>query len=214
MASLGPIMAFINGQACNAPTRLLVPRSRYDEYASALVETMRALPYGDPSDMNTFVGPLASRRQRDRVLSYLELGRQEGATVALGGGIPADRPVGWYVEKTVFTNVDNSMRIAQEEIFGPVYCVIAYEDEADAIRIANDTPFGLAGSVWTSNPKRGFEVARQVVAGTVGVNSHTIDMAGPFGGMKDSGFGRECGVEGIADYTQLKTLMPPVGTYV
>jgi aldehyde dehydrogenase (NAD+) len=214
MASLGPIMAFINGQACNAPTRLLVPRSRYDEYAAALVETMRALPYGDPSDMNTFVGPLASRRQRDRVVSYLELGKREGATVALGGGIPADRPVGWYVEKTVFTNVDNSMRIAQEEIFGPVYCVIAYEDEADAIRIANDTPFGLAGSVWTSNPKRGFEVARQVVAGTVGVNSHTIDMAGPFGGMKDSGFGRECGVEGIADYTQLKTLMPPVGTYV
>jgi betaine-aldehyde dehydrogenase len=214
MASLGPIMAFINGQACNAPTRLLVPRSRYDEYASALVEAMRALPYGDPTDMNTFVGPLASRRQRDRVASYLELGKQEGATVALGGGIPSDRPVGWYVEKTVFTDVDNSMRIAQEEIFGPVYCVIAYEDEADAIRIANDTPFGLAGSVWTSNPKRGFEVARQVVAGTVGVNSHTIDMAGPFGGMKDSGFGRECGTEGIADYTQLKTLMPPVGTYV
>src|SRR5215212_1306874 len=192
MASLGPIMAFINGQACNAPTRLLVPRSRYDEYASALVETMRALPYGDPSDMKTFVGPLASRRQRDRVASYLELGKQEGATVALGGGIPADHPVGWYVEKTVFTNVENSMRIAQEEIFGPVYCVIAYEDEADAIRIANDTPFGLAGSVWTSDPKRGFDVARQIVAGTVGVNSHTIDMAGPFGGMKDSGFGREC----------------------
>jgi aldehyde dehydrogenase (NAD+) len=214
MASLGPIMAFINGQACNAPTRLLVPRSRYDEYASALVETMRALPYGDPSDMETFVGPLASRRQRDRVASYLELGKQEGATVALGGGIPADHPVGWYVEKTVFTNVENSMRIAQEEIFGPVYCVIAYEDEADAIRIANDTPFGLAGSVWTSDPKRGFDVARQIVAGTVGVNSHTIDMAGPFGGMKDSGFGRECGTEGIADYTQLKTLMPPVGTYV
>jgi aldehyde dehydrogenase (NAD+) len=214
MASLGPIMAFINGQACNAPTRLLVPRSKYDEYAQALVDTMRALPYGDPSDEGTFVGPLASRRQRDRVVSYLELGREEGATVALGGGVPAQFPVGWYVEKTVFTHVENSMRIAQEEIFGPVYCVIAYDDDADAVRIANDTPFGLAGSVWTSNPKRGFEVARQVAAGTVGVNSHTIDMAGPFGGMKDSGFGRECGTEGIADYTQLKTVMPPVGTYV
>jgi aldehyde dehydrogenase (NAD+) len=212
MASLGPIMAFINGQACNAPTRLLVPRAKYAEYSGALVEAMRALPYGDPMDMNTFVGPLASKRQRDRVVSYLELGKQEGATVALGGGVPADRPVGWYVDKTVFTDVENSMRIAQEEIFGPVYCVIAYEDEADAVRIANDTPFGLAGSVWTSDPSRGLKVARQIRAGTVGVNSHTIDMAGPFGGMKDSGFGRECGVEGIADYTELKTLMPPVGT--
>lgn len=214
MQSLGPVMAFINGQACNAPTRLLVPRKSYRKYAEALVETMRALPYGDPMEMSTFVGPLASKRQRDRVVSYLELGKQEGATVALGGGIPADRPVGWYVDKTVFTDVENSMRIAQEEIFGPVYCVIAYEDEADAVRIANDTAFGLAGSVWTSDPQRGLKLARQVRAGTVGVNSHTIDMAGPFGGMKDSGFGRECGVEGIADYTELKTLMPPVGTSI
>jgi acyl-CoA reductase-like NAD-dependent aldehyde dehydrogenase len=211
MPALTPPMAFINGQACNAPSRLLVPASRYDEATEAIVETLRSLPFGDPNDPNTFIGPLASRRQRDRVASYLELGKSEGAKAATGGGRPSDRPVGWYIEPTIFTNVDNSMRIAQEEIFGPVYCVIPYTDVEDAIRIANDSAYGLEGSVWTADPDRGVEVARRMLCGTVGVNSHNMDMAGPFGGYRQSGLGRECGPEGISDYTELKCIMPPIG---
>jgi aldehyde dehydrogenase (NAD+) len=211
MPALTPPMAFINGQACNAPSRLLVPASRYDEATDAIVETLRSLPFGDPNDPNTFIGPLASRRQRDRVASYLELGKAEGAKAATGGSRPADRPTGWYIEPTIFTNVDNSMRIAQEEIFGPVYCVIPYTDVDDAIRIANDSAYGLEGSVWTADPDRGVEVARRMFSGTVGVNSHNMDMAGPFGGYRQSGIGRECGPEGISDYTELKCIMPPIG---
>ncbi|ODU07187.1 MAG: aldehyde dehydrogenase [Pseudonocardia sp. SCN 72-86] len=211
MPALTPPMAFINGQACNAPSRLLVPASRAEEATEAIVATLRSLPFGDPNDPNTFIGPLASRRQRDRVASYLELGKAEGATAATGGGLPADQPTGWYVEPTIFTGVDNSMRIAREEIFGPVYCVIPYTDVDDAVRIANDSTYGLEGSVWTADPDRGVEIARRLLSGTVGVNSHNMDMAGPFGGYRQSGIGRECGPEGIEDYTELKCIMPPIG---
>jgi aldehyde dehydrogenase (NAD+) len=211
LMTLAPAMAFINGQACNAPTRLLLPRSRLRELTDGIVEAVDKMPFGDPMNPETFVGPLASRRQRDRVASYLELGKQEGATVALGGGRPPGYPRGWYVEKTVFTEVDNAMRIAQEEIFGPVYCVIPYADEADAVRIANDSQYGLAGSVWTSRPAHGVKVAAQIHSGALGVNSHTLDMAAPFGGCKQSGIGRECGPEGLDAYIETRSMTVPKG---
>ena len=211
LTTLAPVMAFINGQACNAPTRLLVPRSRLRELTDGIVGAVDNMLFGDPMNPETFVGPLASERQRDRVASYLELGKQEGATAALGGGRPAGYPRGWHVEKTIFTNVDNAMRIAQEEIFGPVYCVIPYADEADAIRIANDSQYGLAGSVWTSRPTHGVKVAAQIHSGALGVNSHTLDMAAPFGGCKQSGIGRECGPEGLDAYIETRYMTVPKG---
>ncbi len=204
-------MTFLSGQACNAPTRILVPRSRYAEITDAFAASVSALPFGDPMDPETFIGPLASQRQRDRVKSYLDLGKQEGARALIGGGLPADKPKGWYVEPTLFADVDNRMRIAQEEIFGPVYCLIAYDGIDDGIRIANDSVYGLQSSVWTSDADRGVEIARKIRCGSVGVNSHNLDMAAPFGGRKQSGVGRECGAEGISDYTEIKSIMPPVG---
>lgn len=212
-AGLVAPMTFISGQACNAPTRILAPRSRYSEIADALAQTISALPFGDPMDPETFIGPLSSKRQRDRVKSYLDIGKSEGARALIGGGLPADKPKGCYVEPTLFVDVDNRMRIAQEEIFGPVYCLIPYDDVDDGVRIANNTVYGLASSVWTTQPNRGLEIARRIRCGSVGVNSHNLDMAAPFGGMKESGIGRECGVEGISDYVEIKSIMPPVGTW-
>jgi betaine-aldehyde dehydrogenase len=182
--------------------------------ADGIVDAVAQMPFGDPLDPATFVGPLASKRQRDRVAGYLELGKSEGAIVALGGGRPAAFPRGWYVEKTVFIDVDNSMRIAQEEIFGPVYCIIPYSDEADAIRIANDSAYGLAGSVWTSDPAHGVQVASKIKSGALGVNSHTLDMAAPFGGCKQSGIGRECGPEGLDAYIEMRSMTVPKGALV
>ena len=213
MEGLVAPMTFISGQACNAPTRILLPKSRFREISEALADKVSQLPFGDPMAPETFIGPLASRRQRDRVKSYLELGPAEGARALIGGGVPKDRRQGWYIEPTLFVDVDNRMRIAQEEIFGPVYCLIAYDDDADGVRIANDTPYGLQSSVWTSEPRRGVAAARKIRCGTVGVNSHNLDMASPFGGMKQSGLGRECGMEGILDYVEVRAIMPPVGTF-
>lgn len=213
MAGLVAPMTFISGQACNAPTRILAPRSRYTEIADALAQTIAALPFGDPMDPETFIGPLSSKRAQERVKGYLDLGKAEGARALIGGGIPADKPKGCYVEPTLFVDVDNRMRIAQEEIFGPVYCLIPYDGVDDAVRIANDTVYGLESSVWTSSPQTGFQIAQRIRCGTVGVNSHNLDMAAPFGGMKQSGLGRECGVEGISDYVEIKSIMPPVGTW-
>ena len=213
MAGLVAPMTFISGQACNAPTRILAPRSRYKEISDALAATITALPFGDPMDPETFIGPLSSKRAQERVKGYLDLGKSEGARALIGGGIPGDRTKGYYVEPTLFVDVDNRMRVAQEEIFGPVYCLIPYDDIDDAVRIANDTVYGLESSIWTSDPRTGFEIAQRVRCGTVGVNSHTLDMAAPFGGMKESGIGRECGLEGISDYVEIKSIMPPVGTW-
>ncbi|MGW8813051.1 aldehyde dehydrogenase [Gordonia terrae] len=204
-------MAFINGQACNAPTRILVPRSRYAEIVDGFADAFRSLPYGDPMDPATFVGPVASRRAFDRVSGYLDIGAAEGARAVSGGSVDAERTVGYFIPPTLFADVENSMRIAQEEIFGPVYCAIPYDDDAQAVTVANDTPYGLESSIWTSDPERGVRIARKIRAGTVGVNSHNMDMAAPFGGMKMSGVGRECGPEGISDYTELKAIMPPIG---
>ncbi|MDQ4051222.1 MAG: aldehyde dehydrogenase [Actinomycetota bacterium] len=196
-----------SGQACVAQTRILASRSRYDEVVDALVQTVGAMAVGDPMDPATEIGPLAAQRQQERVEKYIALGQEEGARLVLGGnGRPDGLDRGWYVRPTIFAGVDNGMRIAQEEIFGPVLSVIPYDDVADAVRIANDSDYGLAGTVWTSDAEAGLEVARGVRAGTYGVNTYTMDFAAPFGGYKASGIGREFGPEGLGQYTELKSI--------
>ncbi len=187
------------------------PASRYDEVVDALADAVRSQVVGDPADPTTAVGPLVAERQRDRVIGYIEKGRSEGAKVAVGGGRPASMERGWYVEPTLFVDVDNAMTIAQEEIFGPVLSVIGYDDEADAVRIANDSDYGLSGSVWTTDVDRGIGVAKQVRTGTYGINAFgTLDMRSPFGGYKNSGVGRELGPEGLGAYLETKTIVLPM----
>ncbi len=201
-----------NGEACIAQTRILASRARYDEVVDALAEAVRATTVGDPTDPSVAVGPLVAERQRDRVLGYIDKGRAEGATVAVGGGRPAGLDRGWFVEPTLFTGVDNSMTIAQEEIFGPVLAVLPYDDPADAVRIANDSDYGLSGSVWTSDVEAGIDVARRVRTGTYGINQFgTLDMRNPFGGFKSSGVGRELGPEGLSAYLETKSIVLPGG---
>jgi betaine-aldehyde dehydrogenase len=197
-----------NGEACAAQTRILAPRSRYDEVADALAAMVGSLTVGDPADYSTEIGPLVARRQQERVEGYIRLGQEEGAKLITGGlARPHDR--GWYVAPTVFADVDNSMRIAQEEIFGPVLALIPYEDEADAVRIANDSAYGLGGSVWTADPDHGVEVARQIRTGSCGVNMYVLDPNTPFGGYKNSGLGRELGPEGLVAYLEHKSIPRP-----
>jgi aldehyde dehydrogenase (NAD+) len=194
-----------NGQTCYLCSRVLAPASRYDEIVDALAQLANSLVVGDPLDRATELGPLVSARQRERVLGYVEAGKATAKLVA-GGAIPADQPRGWFVEPTVFADVDNADRIAQEEIFGPVLSVIAYDTQQDAIDIANASPFGLAGTVWSVDPERATEVARLVHTGSIGVNGYQLDMSSPFGGVKDSGLGRELGPEGLHAYTVLKSI--------
>ena len=201
-----------NGEACISLTRILAPRDRYTEITDALVDQVRALKVGDPLDPATEVGPLVAERQRDRVENYIRIGQEEGAKVAVGGGRPEGNDKGWFVEPTVFVDVDNSMRIAQEEIFGPVLSVIPYDDEADAVRIANDSDYGLCGAVFSRDNDRGLGVARQVRTGTYMVNSNIpIDFSSPFGGYKASGVGREFGEEGLELFLEKKTINLPGG---
>jgi aldehyde dehydrogenase (NAD+) len=201
-----------NGQACVAQTRILASRERHDEVVDALSEMVGALAVGDPQDEATEVGPLVAERQQERVEKYIALGQEEGAKVVVGGsGRPSGFDKGWYVKPTVFSSVDNSMRIAREEIFGPVLAVIPYDDTEDAVRIANDSEYGLAGSVWTGDIDQGLDIARRVRAGTYGVNQYTMDFIAPFGGYKGSGLGREFGVEGLSHYVELKSIVPPAG---
>ena len=199
-----------NGQACVAQTRILASRSNYDAVVDALGETVRGMSVGDPDDPTTEIGPLVAERQQERVDKYIALGQEEGARVVVGGnGRPDGISKGWYVQPTVFADVDNSMRIAQEEIFGPVLAVIPYDDVDDAVRIANDSEFGLAGSVWTGDPAGvGMDVARRVRTGTFGVNQYTMDFVAPFGGFKASGIGREFGKEGLEHYLEQKSIVP------
>jgi aldehyde dehydrogenase (NAD+) len=199
-----------NGQICAAQSRILAPRSRYDEIVDALGSAVGAMSVGDPLDDSTQVGPLVAERQRTRVEGFFEAGRAEGARVVVGGGRPKHLDRGWFVEPTVFADVDNSMRIAREEIFGPVLSVIPYGDEAEAVRIANDSDYGLSGSVWTSDPAHGEEVAYRMRTGVVAINSQSIvDLYSPFGGFKKSGIGRECGPEGLAPYTEYQSVVLP-----
>lgn len=201
-----------NGEACIAQTRILAPRERYQEVVDALVEKVSAMKVGDPLDPTVEVGPLVAERQRDRVEGYIRVGQEEGAKVATGGGRPAGISKGWYVEPTVFVDVDNGMRIAQEEIFGPVLSVIAYDGDDEAVSIANDSSYGLCGSVWTGDPGRGLEVAKQVRTGTYMLNSPIpIDFATPFGGYKESGIGREFGREGFELFLEQKSITLPAG---
>jgi betaine-aldehyde dehydrogenase len=198
-----------NGQACIAQTRILASRSRYDEVVDAIGSMVGGMKVGDPNDMTTEIGPLVAERQQERVEKYIAVGQEEGAKVVVGGnGRPSGFEKGWYVQPTVFANVDNKMRIAQEEIFGPVLSVIPYDDVADAVRIANDSDYGLAGSVWTGDADAGLDVARRVRTGTYGVNGYSMDFKAPFGGYKASGLGREFGPEGLDHYVELKTIIP------
>jgi aldehyde dehydrogenase (NAD+) len=203
-----------NGQACIAQTRILASRARYDEVVDAIGTMMGALNVGDPSNDATDIGPLVAKRQQERVEKYIALGQEEGARVVVGGsGRPDGLDKGWYVQPTLFANATNDMRIAREEIFGPVLTVIPYEDEADAVRIANDSDYGLAGSVWTADPEHGLDVARRVRAGTLAVNMYAMDFMAPFGGYKASGVGREFGREGLDQYVELKSIMPAPQVY-
>jgi aldehyde dehydrogenase (NAD+) len=196
-----------NGQACVAQTRILVSERRYDEFVDALASMVDALQVGDPLDEATDIGPLVAERQQQRVEKYIAVGQQEGAKLVVGGhGRPDGHPHGWYVRPTVFAGVSNDMRIAREEIFGPVLSVIRYTDEADAVRIANDSEYGLAGAVWTSDADHGVDVARLIRTGTIGVNESMMDLNAPFGGFKASGLGREFGREGLAEYLELKSI--------
>ena len=195
-----------NGQACVAQTRILVSERRHDELVDALAEMMRDLVVGDPTDPATDIGPLVSQRQRHRVQGYIRAGVDDGAKLVVGGD---DSPIsrGWYVRPTLFTDATNDMAIAREEIFGPVLTVIKYADERDAIRIANDSDYGLAGSVWTRDVAHGLEISGQIRTGTYGINMYMLDISSPFGGFKQSGIGREFAEEGLAEYTELQSVV-------
>jgi aldehyde dehydrogenase (NAD+) len=199
-----------NGQICWLGTRVLAPQSRYAEVVDTVAGLASNLVIGDPLERTTQIGPLVSSRQRDRVESYIAKGSADGGRLTAGGGRPSDRDKGWFVQPTVFADVDPNHTIAQEEIFGPVLAVIPYRDEAEAVRIANDTDYGLGGSVWTNDPERGEAFARKVRTGTIGLNHYVNDPLAPFGGIKQSGMGRELGPEGLVAFQNLKTIyLPP-----
>ena len=195
-----------NGQTCHLSSRILAPRSRYDEVVEAMAALAQGLTVGDPLDKATDIGPLVSRRQQQRVLEYIAVGQSSGAKLIAGGSVPKDQPCGWFVEPTVFAGVDNSDRLAQEEVFGPVLAVIPYDGDAHAVALANDSEYGLAGTVWSTDLERATEVARGVRTGTIGVNDYQLDIAAPFGGVKASGLGKELGPEGLAAYQVVKAI--------
>ena len=201
-----------NGQACAAQTRFLAPRSRYKEVVDAMAAGMAAMKVGSSLDPATQIGPVVAKRQRDKILGYLDSGKQAGAKVATGGGAPKGQSKGWFIEPTLFYDVNNQMKIAREEIFGPVLVVIPYDGEEQAIAIANDSDFGLGGGVWCGDTAHGVEVATRIRTGTITVNTPMlVDMNSPFGGFKKSGIGRECGPEGIAPYTEYQSIIQPAG---
>ena len=195
------------GQGCALLTRVLVPRPRYDEAVQILAAGFKAVPYGDPNDPMNISGPQVSRKQQDRVLDYIEKGKAEGAEVVVGGGRPSHLPKGYFVEPTLFANVDNKMTIAQQEIFGPVQVVIPFDDDEDAIRIANDSSYGLSGGVFSADEARATRVARRIRTGSIGVNGGMWYGAdSPYGGYKQSGIGRQCGREGFEQHLETKAI--------
>jgi aldehyde dehydrogenase (NAD+) len=200
-----------SGQACVGQTRILAPRSRYEEVVEKLSAAAAALTVGLPEDPAAMIGPLISARQRERVEGYIQTGISEGARLVTGGGRPEGLDGGWFLQPTVFADVDNAMTIAQEEIFGPVLAVIPYDTEDDAVRIANDSVYGLAGSVYTQDFPKAMEIAGRIRTGTYAVNMYAFDPGAPFGGFKNSGVGRENGPEGIAQYVEPKSVLLPFG---
>lgn len=205
--------SFMNsGQTCVAQTRILASRRNYDNVVGAVAELAASLRVGDPMDPQTDIGPLVSRRQQERVANYIAVGRSEGARVVQGDReLPAELKRGCYIRPTVFANADNSMRISREEIFGPVVTVIPYVDVDDAIRIANDSPYGLAGSIWTADVEQGIDIARHIRAGSLGINQYALDFVAPGGGFKDSGIGREGGPEGFDAFVETKSVLARTG---
>jgi aldehyde dehydrogenase (NAD+) len=206
-AALAGAECFLSGQVCASLTRIVVPRSRHDEFADALAAAFSAVQVGDPFDITTQMGPLAMERQRDRVEHYIAKGIEEGANLVTGGGRPKHLKRGYYIEPTVFSGVDNKHVIAQEEIFGPVLSVIPADNEEHAVDIANDTIYGLNASVFTADIARAREVAGQLRSGTVGHNNMRLDFGVAFGGFKQSGIGREGGREGLLPYLETKTVL-------
>jgi acyl-CoA reductase-like NAD-dependent aldehyde dehydrogenase len=200
-----------SGQVCSLKTRVVVPRSREREFLEAFEAVVVSMPVGDPTDPDTQIGPLVSERQRTRVESYIRTGRSEGARVVVGGGRPAGLTSGYFVEPTIFADVDPSMTIAQEEIFGPVVSVLVYDDEDQAVAIANDSSYGLNGSVFTGDPERGLRLARRIQTGTVEINGSPVGFHAPIGGVKCSGIGREAGPEGFDAYVETKSIGLPQG---
>jgi len=200
----------LSGQVCGAHTRVLLPRSRYAEAVEAAAAAASAVPVGDPHDPSTVVGPLVAERQRDRVEGYIALAVEAGARLAAGGARPAHLKKGWYVAPTIPADVDNAMRVAREEIFGPVLCLIPCDDEDDAVRIANDSPYGLAGGVWTGDPARGLRVARRLRTGSIAINGTYPPFPHvPFGGFRESGLGRELGPEGLQSFLEPRSIGLP-----
>ena len=204
------MICFHSGQACASPTRMLVPRSRYDEAIELMTPGFNSVAYGDPTRTDVIQGPVISAKQRDRVLGYIEKGVAEGARLVTGGGRPASEPKGWFVEPTLFADVDNSMTIAREEIFGPVLAVIPYDGDDDAVRIANDSDYGLSGAVTSASEERAVAIARRLRTGTVSVNGGIYyGPDAPFGGYKASGVGRQNGREGFEQHLETKTIAGP-----
>ena len=208
MAGMG--VCYHGGQGCAIQTRMLLPRSRYEEGVEILKGMLAMVPYGDPQRPDVIMGPQVSAKQRDRILGYIETGIKEGAKLEMGGKRPEHLPKGYYVEPTLFSHVDNSMKIAQEEIFGPVLVAIPFEDDDDAVRIANDSIYGLSGGVYSATLERSLAVARRIRTGTIGVNGggpHGADL--PFGGYKYSGVGRQNGYAGFEQYLETKAVAWP-----
>jgi geranial dehydrogenase len=193
-----------NGQTCFNGTRILAPKSQYKLISEAVAELASAMVIGDAMDPETQMGPLASEPHRERVEAYITTGKKEAKLIA-GGGRPKNTPGGWFVEPTVFTDVANDAVISREEIFGPVLSIIPYEGEDEAISLANDSQFGLGGSVWSSNNEHALKVAKKVNCGTVGVNGYVPSIGAPFGGVKGSGIGRELGPEAVDSYQSFKS---------
>ncbi len=199
------------GQGCAIPTRVLLPEKSYAEGIEKIAAAMQGVNYGDPLEPGNLMGPVVSRKQQERVLAYIEKGREEGARVVLGGGKPAHLEKGFFVEPTLLADVDPDATVAQEEIFGPVLCAIPYKDEQDAIRIANNSIYGLSGAIWSGSTERALSVARQIRTGTMSVNgAQWFHVDTPFGGYRQSGVGRENGVAGFEEYLETKVIGVPV----